>query len=124
MKKIAAILVLALCFLACSKDNGPITATGDTAPKIGRFVYSENDITAEIDISDKVSISIYKYGLNMYQQTYGLIRLDWPAYEYVFNNLVLLCTYDNCKEFTAYVDANGTGIDLPRYMRFTYDKNQ
>lgn len=120
MKKIVFALFVALALSSCSKDSNEIEAVGDNVPKVGRYLYSDNSITAEISIDDKVSIAIYQQnGLSLYQSTPGIILGDWPVYEYRFSGLALLCTYSNSKEFNANVE-NGTGISLPKTMRFTY----
>lgn len=120
MKKIVFALLVALALSSCSKDSNEIKVIGDNAPKVGRYLYSDDTLTAEIMIDDKVGISIYqRNGLNLYQSTPGIIIGDWPVYEYRFSGLALLCTYTNSKEFNANVE-NGTGISLPKTMRFTY----
>lgn len=126
MKKIAALLVAVLCLVSCSKDSYMAEATGDTAPKAGLYRYTDNTITVDIKVGTEIGAAIYNSdGLNMYRTAGGIIKHNsWPTYEYVFNNLVLLCTYNTGKSFSAYVDLNATGIDLPPKMQFAYRETE
>lgn len=126
MKKIAALLVAVLCLVSCSKDSDMAEATGDTAPKAGLYRYTDNTITVDIKVGTEIGAAIYNSdGLNMYRTAGGIIKYNsWPTYEYVFNNLVLLCTYNTGKSFSAYVDLNATGIDLPPKMQFAYRETE
>lgn len=112
-------LLAVLSFLSCSKDNSLLTAA-ESAPANGRYIYTGGDTSVAVDVGGSVNIEIYKNGLSFYQNTGGLIRSAWPVYEYVFNDLVLICTYSSSKSFNAYLDHNRTGIDLPRNMQFKY----
>lgn len=122
MKKLAALLVVVLSLLSCSKDSDVAEATGDTAPKAGLYRYTDNDITVDINVGAEIGAAIYNSdGLNMYRAAGGIIKhSSWPTYEYAFNSLVLLCTYSTGKSFSAYVDLNATGVNLPVNMQFVY----
>lgn len=122
MKQIAGLLVAFLCLVSCSKGNDVAEATGDTAPAPGLYRYADNTVTVDINVGTEIGAAIYnRDGLNMYRAAGGIIKhSSWPTYEYVFNNLVLLCTYSTGKSFSAYVDLNATEIDLPPNMQFAY----
>lgn len=119
MKKILFALLSAFAFVSCSKDSEDLQTVSDNLPKTGLYLYSDDTITAEINLGNSVAIVIYQNGLNFYQSTAGVILGDWPTYEYKFSGITLICTYSDSKTFSAWVE-NGTALNLPKTMNFTH----
>lgn len=113
MKKI--ILAALLLCAACSKGTEPIT--GGSVLEAGQYLYEDGKITAAVRISDGVGVTIFVDGVYVYQDLAGIVRETG----YSFGALVLNRTSTGSREFTAYVEHNSTGVDLPAYMDFRKD---
>lgn len=115
MKKqiIAALLLCSACTVESGKD--PITGGAILEP--GQYLYEDETITAAVKFGGGVGITIFANGAYVYQDLNGIAKDTG----YSFSALVLNCTDMESKAFTAYVEHNSTGVDLPAYLDFRQD---
>lgn len=126
MKKIAVLLLSVISLLGCSKDNDTLATDGVTS-KNGQYVYADKTITAAVylDGSSTVGITIFENGRYIYQCKAGLVSLSsGDTMEMVFaNDIVFVCSFASERLFSAYVNTNRSGVELPQIMRFSYDSS-
>lgn len=111
-------LIAGLLFCsACSVSNSADPVTGAAALEPGQYLYEDKTITAAVRIGGGVGVTIFVDGAYVYQDLNGIVKDTG----YSFGALVLNRTSTDSKTFTAYVEHNSTGIDLPSYMDFRLD---
>lgn len=115
MKK-QIIAALLLCS-ACAVESGKDPITGGSVLEPGQYLYEDETITAAVKIGAGVGVTIFANGVYVYQDLSGIVKDTG----YSFGALVLNCTDTESKAFTAYVEHNSTGVDLPAYMDFRQD---
>lgn len=121
MKKQAVILAAVAALVGCSGADLPLEGE-NISPKPGQYVATSGSFTAALVVGDVVGLTIWDDGSYIYQDLRGRAEKGgWPTYVYEFDKLILDCTYTSLTAFTANVEANGTPIQLPSGLRFSYD---
>lgn len=124
MKKAVIMLAALLSLSACSKDSyTPDTA--DNALRAGQYVYADKTITAAVywDGSSTAGLTLYENGRYVYQCKAGHVSYNaGSVFEILYgNDMVLICSVSNNVSFSAYVDNNATGVQVPKTMPLRLD---
>lgn len=108
MKKIAAILVLALCFLACSKDN-------DVIPNSGQYVADLTDVYISLVLDNEkcTGVTVYTCGDLFGHWADITVTGSYPKYTYQVGDLTIRASFTDVDSFTASLSGMlATGDDL------------
>lgn len=121
MKKAVIMLAALLSLSACSKDSDT-PDTADNALRAGQYVYADKTITAAVywDGSSTAGLTLYENGRYVYQCKAGHVSYNaGSVFEILYgNDMVLICSVSNNVSFSAYVDNNATGVQVPKTMPF------